>query len=335
MVAPATGPGGVCLKRILAIAVGIAAAVASFAQVDPDRVVFSVNGEEVKGGEYYRRMEYLPNVTKRFGRTNVEFPPGFLTIEQLITEHLILQLAKEKGCLPTDAEIQAELKSRSDDDPKFLDNWIAGGQTREELLQQLKIEVAQFKILTFGITITDQEVQKFYEDNPPMFTIPKRYKLRIIVVSNETAKNAVDSDLASGKSFADVAKARSEDITKVSGGDFGVRAYTLLPETVQTALNGVKIGATSGWCQTGIENTIAKFLIEDILKEELQPLTPKRLNDTRRQLMLQRGTVKNNLERDMIEMRKKAKIDIKQKEFADAYKRFLDEYLNQATKSGS
>lgn len=321
------------MKRILALVAGIAASVATFAQVDPDRVVFSVNGEEVKGGEYYRRMEYLPNVSKRFGRTNVEFPPGFLTIEQLVTEHLILQLAKEKGCSPSDAEIQTELKTRQDDDPKFLDNWLAGGQTREELLQQLRIEVAQFKLLTFGINITDQEVKKFYDDNPPMFTIPKRYKLRIIVVSNETAKNAVDSDLNSGKSFVDVAKARSEDITKATGGDFGTRPISLLPDTVQTALNGVKIGATSGWCQTGIENTVAKFLVEDIQKEELQPLTPKRLADTRRQLMLQRGSVKNNLERDMIDLRKRSKIDIKQKEFSEAYKRFLDDYITQASKS--
>lgn len=318
------------MKRVIAIVAGIGAAAATLAQVDPERVVFTVNGEEVKGNEYYRRMEYLPNVNKRFGRTNVEFPPGFLTIEQLVTEHLILQLAKEKGCYPSDAEVQAELKARMDDEPKFLDTWILGGQTREELLQQLKIEVAQFKLLTFGVTITDQEVTKFYNDNLAKFTIPKRYKLRIIVVSNDTAKSAVDQDLSAGKPFADVAKARSEDITRTTGGEFGTQALSLLPQTVQDAISGVKIGNYSNWCQTGVENTIARFQVEDILKEELQPLTPKRLASTRRQMMLDRGTNKNNLERDMVELRKRSKIDIKQKEFADAYRRFLDEYLNQS-----
>ena len=324
--------GGVFLKRVLSMVAGLAAAAASFAQVDPERTVFLVNGEEIKGSEYYRRMEYLPNVSKRFGRSSVEFPPGFLTIEQLVTEHLILQLAKEKGCLPTDAEVQAELKQRIDDDPKLLDNWIGGGQTQEELTYQLKIEVAQFKLVTSGINITDQEVKKYYDENPAMFTIPKRYKLRIIVVSNQTAKDAVDADLKSGKSFEEVAKARSEDVSKVTGGDFGIRPISLLPEKVQNALAGVKIGNYTLWCDTGIQDAVAKFKIEDVLKEELQPLTPRRMSDTRKRLMLDRGTVKNNLERDMIELRRRSKIDIKQKEFSDAYKRFLDEYINQGAK---
>ena len=55
-----------------------------------------------------------------------EFPPGFLTIERLITERLILQLATTKGVSPTAPEIENELKLRLQDDPKMLES-ISGG----------------------------------------------------------------------------------------------------------------------------------------------------------------------------------------------------------------
>ena len=55
--------------------------------VDPNRVVLVINGEEIKGAEYYRRMEYLPGVGSQMGASFSDFPPGFLTIQQLINSN--------------------------------------------------------------------------------------------------------------------------------------------------------------------------------------------------------------------------------------------------------
>src|SRR5471030_1100048 len=70
--------------------------------VDPGRVVAVVNGDEIKGAEYYRRMEYLEGVGIRLGNQFAEFPPGFLAIQKIIDERLTFQLAKSKGVYPTD-----------------------------------------------------------------------------------------------------------------------------------------------------------------------------------------------------------------------------------------
>ena len=69
-------------------------------QVDPNRTIATINGEAIKGLEYYHRMEFLPGVTKRYGGQAIESPPGFLTVVELIGEKLLLQLAKEKGVMP-------------------------------------------------------------------------------------------------------------------------------------------------------------------------------------------------------------------------------------------
>ena len=72
------------MKKIYSLLALALTACAAYAQVDANRTVAVVNGEEIKGGEYYHRMEYLSGVG-RIGNNGVnEFPPGFMTIEQLI-----------------------------------------------------------------------------------------------------------------------------------------------------------------------------------------------------------------------------------------------------------
>ena len=68
----------------------------------------------------------------------------------------------------------------------------------EDLLNQIKLQQAQFKLVTFGITITDQEVDNHYRTNPVMYTEPKRVKLRVIVVDTDAQKDVVDKALAAG-----------------------------------------------------------------------------------------------------------------------------------------
>lgn len=302
------------------------------AQVDQARLVATVNGEEIRGGEYYRRMEFLPNVGRQMGNSFATFPPGFLTIEQLITERLVVQLAKEKGIFPTEPEVQAEIRARLEDNPKVIEEWLSTGQSREEFEALARFQLAQFKLQTFGVTITDQEVDAHYKDNQGMFTIPKRVKLRVIAVNTPEAKSAVDADLAAGKAFADVAAARSIDITKSSNGEFGTVPITELSQEVRKVVEEAKIGKTTKWIQTGDVSAI--FLLEGVLPAEVVPLDSKLRRRIRRDMMTQRGVIKNDLRKEMSTYRSKAKIDIKQKEFADAYARFIDAYLKERASKG-
>jgi hypothetical protein len=325
------------LKKILTTCTLALLALSSFAQVDPNRVVVTVNGEEIKGAEYYRRMEYLPGVGRRYGDRFAEFPPGFMTIEQLVTEKLVYQLAKSKGCLPSDQEIQTEFEKLKKETPKYVDQWIESGRLMDDLLNQLKYDLAQFKIVTNGIIVTDNEVKDFYKTHPDIFTIPKRVKLRVIVVDTEAKMADVDKALASGTPFADVAKTYSLDVTKVAGGEYGTVPLTNMTESVRKAIEETKITQTTKWISSDAKNSnYIKFLVEDILAEVLLPLDENAQRSTRRRMMLERGSKKNNIDAMMTEARKNAKVDIKQKDFADAYKKFIDNYLKQQeAKAGS
>jgi parvulin-like peptidyl-prolyl isomerase len=303
------------------------------AQVDPARTIATINGEEIKGGEYYRRMEFLTGVGKRDGDNFFEAPPGFLTLEQLITERLVLQLAKQKGVFPPEVEVDAELKNRTEDNPNLLADWTKLGRTAEELRNQVRYEIAQFKISTFGITVTDQEIEKHFKDNPTMYTVPKQVKLRVIVVEKDTDRAAVDKELAAGKAFNEVARAYSVDISKSNGGDYGTVPLAFLNTPARAAVEAVKIGQATAWVSSQTAdggNRSVKFQVLDIVPEKKLVLDAKLKRSIRRRLMTDKSVGKVDIRTEMNAMRRKAKIDIKEKSFADIYEKFIEAYLKQS-----
>ncbi len=310
----------------IATFIALAMATMTFAQVDPGKTIVTVNGEAVKGAEYYRRMEFLDGVGKMYGQNFVAFPPGFLTLEQLITERLVMQLAKEKAVMPTDAEVEADLKATTDEDPGIMERWIGSGRTREELLYQTKYNLAQFRLMTRGITITDAEVDKFYADNPTLFSVGKQVELKIVVVNTDEGQKAVEADLAAGKAFDEIAKARSIDMSKQWGGDFGVRPWDDLSEQARKALENVKAGGTSAWVFNG--ETRVKFYLAKVIAPSKKVLDANLRRVIRREQLVAKGRVANNLQKDMIELRRRSKVEITEKSFSDSYKKFIDSLIN-------
>lgn len=293
------------------------------AQVDPARSVIVVNGEEVKGDEYYRRMEFLPQVGRFIDNNYQEAPPGFLTLQTLIEEKLILQLAREKKVFPTDVEVQALMKEREAQDPGFIERYLKQGIPKADLDQQARLEVAQFKLMTMGIMITDMEVEKHYKDNPSRFTTPKRYVLRIIAAA-EADKNAIDAELQAGAKFEDVAKKHSLDPSKLEGGNIGAVPEDAFAPGVKKTLESTKIGQATDWIKG--ETSWVKFFVSDIQPAKLLPLDDNLKNRLRRSLMMDKGQVKNDFAKMMREMRAKAVIQLKQPQFESDVKKMLDSY---------
>ncbi|MCW5941421.1 MAG: peptidyl-prolyl cis-trans isomerase [Fimbriimonadaceae bacterium] len=302
------------------------------AQSDPNRLVMTVNGDEIRADEYYRRMEFLTGVGKRVGDGFVEFPPGLLTIEQLVYERLMKQLAVKKGVLPTPTMVQQEIQYRIEENPKLLEEWDRTALPRTALDEQIFLELLEFRLYTFGITVTDAQVDEFYNENKPMFTTPARAELRMIAVADEAGMSAADADLAANKPFAEVARKHSTDVSKAAGGDFGIVAYDQLPPGIADAVRGAADGKTTGWLK--IQDSHVKFLKVKSYAEELQKLDAPLRRSIRRRLMLDRGRIKNDVVKEINELRAKSAVDIKQAMLADAWKRLNQSHLRSQGAGG-
>lgn len=164
-------------------------------------------------------------------------------LNTLIQKEVLFQRAEKEGLLPKDDEVTQflnDLKQQSGmTEEEFQKKLKDQGQTvemlREEARKSKAIEKLQNQV-NAKITIRDEEVQDFYNNNKQRFVNPRGVGLANIVVdplenggqddakSEAEAKVKIDNiyaQLKSGADFATVARARSEDPSNVRGGDIG------------------------------------------------------------------------------------------------------------------
>jgi parvulin-like peptidyl-prolyl isomerase len=164
-------------------------------------------------------------------------------LETLIQKEVLYQRAEKEGLLPKDDEVTqllSDLKQQSGmTEEQFQQRLKDQGQTvemlRDEARKSKAIEKLQNQV-NAKITIRDEEVQDFYNNNKQSFVNPRGVGLANIVVDpvenggNDDAKNEAEAklkidniyaQLKSGADFATVARVRSEDQSNLRGGDVG------------------------------------------------------------------------------------------------------------------
>ncbi|GIW78183.1 MAG: peptidylprolyl isomerase [Phycisphaerae bacterium] len=136
-------------------------------------------------------QEALPDL-----KVNVETKKAI--VEELVRQQLLVQEAKRRG-YDKDPQMQKAIENMAN-----------------TLLMRRLIED-----LTKDITVTDEEVQQFYEQNKDAFKTPEEYKVRMIVVDDEALAKQILVELYQGADFADKARQYSKDKSAWQGGDLG------------------------------------------------------------------------------------------------------------------
>lgn len=295
------------LRALLASSV-LFAAVLSRAQFgDPAKPMVIVNGEAVTTGTFWKRMPGLPRVGELVGGKFVVSTPGFLTLNRIMNEMLLLQLAKEKQVYPTESEVTNALEETKKGNPELVAGLAKLGMTEADLRYDVTVQIAEFKLQTMGINVTDQQVEAYYKGNIGRYTIPDLYRIRIIAVDTDEKRKAAEADLATGMSFEAVARKHSLHVTKEDGGDMGEVPFEDLSDSFQKLLAGNSSGFVSDWMRG--EGLFAKVKLEEVKKGKVLPLDAAMKAEVRRALMLERGSDRNNLGKMMADMRKRAQIE--------------------------
>ncbi len=302
-------------------------ALAPAQDLDPNRVIATVNGEEIKAPEYYKRLEWFrPEPQSAL----VSQPAGFQVLRQIISEKMIVQLAKSKGVLPTTPQIDARVAEIYKENPGLKAQLAEAGRSEADLRSDFLNQESQFNLLTAGLTITDLQVEKYYKDNPDQFKVPKTYKLRMIAVNDDATAKKVDDALKAGKPFADVASDLSMDLTtKARGGEYGEVPETAIADATKKAIEITPVNSTSTWIQ-GESAARVKFLVEAITPGKVIPLDANLKPKLRRRVMLEQGTARNKdtVSKDLKAATQSAKVVINIPQFQQLYAQLLDRVKN-------
>jgi len=163
-------------------------------------------------------------------------------LDSLIQKEVLFQRADREKLLPSDDEISQYITTKKQEggmtDEEFQKQLKAQNQTeqglREEARKLLAIQKLQNKY-TASVSISDREVEEYYNANKDQFVLGRGVELADIVVdphdnglqddakSEAEAKIKIDGIYQSLKTadFAEIARAKSEDASNQRGGDIG------------------------------------------------------------------------------------------------------------------
>jgi peptidyl-prolyl cis-trans isomerase SurA len=232
-------------------------------------VAATVNGKRIM------LVEVEQGVSRQAGGQQAKFSPlemaqaRLQVLGSLIQREVLFQRAEREKVLPTEDDInklinqQKQQSGMTDDD--FQKSLAAQNLTeaalREEARKDIAIKNLQDKYSS-KITVSDKEVEDFYNDNRERFVSSRGVALAMVMVdpadnnaagitndakSEAEAKLKIDNisqQLKGGADFATVARAKSEDInTLARGGDLGfateedLRQNSFPPELISRFFN--------------------------------------------------------------------------------------------------
>ncbi|HEX7229330.1 MAG TPA: peptidylprolyl isomerase [Candidatus Binatia bacterium] len=240
----------------------------------------------VINGEPYTLSSLNSYAKSKMGRS---FPNGSLdqinatdreVLEQFITDKLLESEVREAGISITDADVnryidQVKKNNRlSDEDLKTA--LAREGQTIDSYKVSVKTEMEKSEIIDRQVkrkvTITDEDVERYYKANPNKYRSDERARIRHILLTlpERAAPDRVQAVMAEGKElyerikagedFATLAREYSQGAGQADGGDIGwIKRGTLIPGLEEVAFEKLAVGQVSEPFRTSMGVHIVKL----------------------------------------------------------------------------
>jgi parvulin-like peptidyl-prolyl isomerase len=187
-------------------------------------------------------------------------------MDSLITDLLVLQLAKEKNLnvadevkryidnlkkennLESDNDLKRALASQGMDYAQFLK------QAEEGILKQAVVGMEVDR----SIVLDDSEVVNYFKLHPQDFVDPEEYKISAVYLSPEgksaeeleQKKTEISGKVRAGEDFLALSQSYSDDPIKASKGELGTFKKGELDKTLEQAVSQLKQGEVSLWVET-------------------------------------------------------------------------------------
>jgi peptidyl-prolyl cis-trans isomerase C len=185
-------------------------------------------------------------------------------LEQLIDNELLYQKASKADAAVPEEKIEAEFKTLRDGFPsasEFADVLKATGVSEAEIKEQLRrtLIVTRFvdREVLAGLEVTDEEVRRYYDQNPAEMVRPEAVRLTQIMVrvgpqasqaERATARQKIEAilkEIRAGEDFAQLARRHSEGAEAAKGGDAGLLIRGKGPPAIEKVAFSLEPGTAS------------------------------------------------------------------------------------------
>lgn len=199
-----------------------------------NEIVGKVNDEEITKDELY---EYLVKEN------------GQQALETLITKKII-EIEADKENIEVSEE---EIKDRMDEiineyggEETFQQVLESYGYSTEDIEEDIEMNIIIENLLEPQITITDEEMENYFEENKQFFEIEEQVKASHILVETEEEAKEIKGKLDANEDFTELAKEYSIDTsTRENGGSLGYFGRGYMVSEFEEAAFSLEIGEIS------------------------------------------------------------------------------------------
>ncbi|ASS94411.1 MULTISPECIES: peptidylprolyl isomerase [Bacillaceae] len=189
----------------------IIAGIMVFAMISStDKTMASIDGEKISKDELYDAL------VAGYGAD---------TLDLLVTNKLVELEAEKAGIKIKDEEIQKEIDTMVEsygDEKSLKEQLEASGSSMEALKKDIVVYLQTKKLVEPRITVTDDEISTYFEDNKETFDQAEQVEASHILVEDEKTAKKVAKEIAEGGDFAKLAAEYSTDTqTADNGGSLG------------------------------------------------------------------------------------------------------------------
>lgn len=275
----------------LVLSVGLVIGVLSLTACNNDSEVIV----ESKAGNITKE-EFYNELKERYG-------------EEVLQELVYEKVLNDQFTIPKE-EIEEELEKIKNElgDNFDLALQSSGISDEKELKEIIKFRKLQERAAIQDVKVTEEELKEYYAELKP------EVKARHILVEDEATAKEVKQKLDAGEDFAALAKEYSKDSTSESGGDLGWLVESQLDQDFANAAFKLKEGEISepvksqfGWHIIQATEVKEKKPFEEIKEKIEYEVKVSKVDNAKFQEALNKAL-------------KKAKIDVKDKDFKDLFK---------------
>lgn len=211
------------------------------------QTVAKVGGQKITKDELYNRLvEYY----------------GEQTLDSMIAEKIVDMEIEKNNIVVTDEEIEEEMNDMIESYgglETVTAQLTAQGLTIDDLKEDVVSYLKTLKLLDSRLTVTDEEVEEFFESNKSYFDQPEKVQASHILVDDEQTALEVKKKLDEGADFAELAAQYSKDTSNAqNGGQLGYFTKGTMEKAFEDAAFSMKVGEISDPVKTSYGYHIIK-----------------------------------------------------------------------------
>lgn len=196
--------------------------------INSDKRIAVVDGQAIKQSNLYQAM-----------KSQI----GADVLQKMVDNLMVDNIAKSNRIVVSPQELENEFDRKITQEyhskEAFLESLAAIKITEEEAKEDLRLAMLFDRIAAKDISLTEAEIQQYYQLHIAEFARPEMRKVREIVLKDKTEADKVRQQLLNGADFINLIQEKSIGLDRDKGGDRGFivkgALNPLTPEVEQVA----------------------------------------------------------------------------------------------------